>query len=144
MEKKKKVILIIEDDTDVLSVIVKHLELMDFEVNTAADGMEGVKQIESGGFDLVITDIVMPYISGIGVMSMLKEKFPHIPVIAITGYGKEPESVAMEKKADLVLAKPVKMSMLIENVKRLLKEKGQNGRMVVDPAGFNRSWEKER
>ena len=120
MEKKRKVILIIEDDIDVLSMIVKHVKHMGFDVVTAADGMEGMKQLESGGFDLVITDIVMPYISGVGVVSAMKQKYPHIPVIAITGYGKEPEAAAMEKEADLVLAKPVKMSVLIEHIKRLL------------------------
>ena len=122
MEKKRKVILIIEDDCDVLSMIVKHVKHMGFDVVTAADGMEGMKQLESGGFDLVITDIVMPYISGVGVVSAMKQKYPHIPVIAITGYGKEPEAAAMEKEADLVLAKPVKMSVLIEHIKRLIKE----------------------
>jgi len=123
MEKKKKVILIIEDDADVLSMMVKHVRHLGFEVITATDGMEGMKRLESGGFDFVITDIVMPYISGVGVVSALKRKYPHIPVIAITGYGKEPEAAAMEKEADLVLTKPVKMSMLIEHVERLFKEK---------------------
>jgi two-component system cell cycle sensor histidine kinase/response regulator CckA len=53
-------------------------------------------------------------------VSALKTKKPDIPVIAITGYGKEPETVAMEKDADLVLAKPVKMSIIMEHVKDLL------------------------
>ena len=125
MEKKKKVILIIEDDADVLSMMVKHVKHLGFEAITATDGMEGMKQLESGGFDFVITDIVMPYISGVGVVIALKRKYPHIPVIAITGYGKEPEAAAMEKEADLVLAKPVKMSVLIEHVKSLFKEKAE-------------------
>ena len=120
MEKKRKVILIIEDDIDVLSMIVKHVKHMGFDVITAIDGMEGMKQLESGGFDFVITDIVMPYISGVGVVSAMKQKYPHIPVIAITGYGKESEAAAMEEEADLVLAKPVKMPVLIEHIKRLL------------------------
>lgn len=126
MEKKRKVILIIEDNKDVLSMIVKHVKHMGFDVITATDGMEGIKQLESGGFDCVITDIVMPYISGVGLVSALKQKYPHIPVIAITGYGREPEAAAMEKEADLVLAKPVKMSVLIEHIKRLIKDKGRS------------------
>jgi len=123
MEEKKKVILVVEDDTDVRSMIVNYLGHMGFETVTAMDGMEGMQQIESGRFDLVITDIVMPYISGVGLVGILKQKFPHIPVIAITGYGKEPETAALEKEADLVLAKPVKMASLTEQVKALIKEK---------------------
>ena len=117
----KKIILVVEDDQAVLTTIVKHLSHAGYKVVTATDGMEGLKKIKSGGYDLVITDIVMPYVSGTGVVTSLKETSPHIPVIAITGYGPEPEAVAIEKKADLVLAKPIKMSTLKTHVAELLK-----------------------
>ena len=116
----KKKILVVEDDLNVLSMIIKHLEYDGYEVITATDGMEGLKQLQAAEYDLVITDIVMPYVSGVGVVTAVKEKKPQVPVIAITGYGKEPESAAVEKKADLVLAKPVKMSMLKDFISDLL------------------------
>ncbi|MCD6561561.1 MAG: hypothetical protein B1H11_03470 [Desulfobacteraceae bacterium 4484_190.1] len=116
-----KTILVIEDDPDVLSVIIKNLKFFGYKVITASDGMEGLKKLESGGYHLVITDIVMPYVSGVGVITELKEKNPDIPVIAITGYGKEPEAAAIEKKADLVLAKPVMISVLKNYIDGLLK-----------------------
>jgi DNA-binding response OmpR family regulator len=118
----KKTILVIEDDPDVLQMIIRHLEHLDFDVISARDGLEGLKQLETGGYDLVITDIVMPYISGVGLVTALKEKWPMIPVIAITGYGKEPEAAALEKKADVVLAKPVKIAVLREHIDRLFSE----------------------
>jgi len=124
MEKpEKKSILIIEDDLDVLSAFVKHLKLLGFEVIAAIDGMEGLKRIDAGGYDLVITDIVMPFVSGVGVVTALKKKRPEVPVIAITGYGREPEAAAMEKKADIVLSKPVKMSVLMKHIEDLLLKK---------------------
>jgi DNA-binding response OmpR family regulator len=119
-KKQQKTILVIEDDPDVLSMIVKHLKHQGFDVVTAKDGMEGLKKLKAGGYDLVITDIVMPYVSGTGLVTALKESKPHIPIIAITGYGEEPETVATEKKADLVLSKPVKMSELKGHITRLL------------------------
>jgi len=61
----------------------------------ATDGMEGLKRLEEGGYDLVITDIVM--------------------------HGKEPEAAAVEKKADIVLAKPVRMSTLMALMDELLQ-----------------------
>lgn len=121
METEGKTILIIEDDLDVLSAFVKHFKYLGYEVLIATDGMDGLKKIDAGGFDLVITDIVMPFVSGVGVVTTLKEKMPNVPVIAITGYGKEPEAAAMEKKADIVLAKPVKMAILKAHVEALLK-----------------------
>jgi DNA-binding NtrC family response regulator len=124
MEKtKKKRILIIEDDLDVLDTFIKYLKLSGYDVISAADGMEGLKKIDEGEYDLVITDIVMPFVSGVGVVTALKTKTPEMPVIAITGYGKEPEAAAMEKKADIVLAKPIKMTVLIKHIENLLSKK---------------------
>jgi DNA-binding response OmpR family regulator len=126
-EEKRKTILVIEDDPDVLSMIVKHLKHQGFDVVTARDGMEGLKKLKAGGYDLVITDIVMPYVSGTGLVTALKESNPDVPAIAITGYGEEPEAVATEKKADLVLSKPVKMSELKEHISKLLSlSEGEN------------------
>lgn len=119
-DKPRKTILVIEDDPDVLSMMIKHLEYLGYGVISAADGMEGMKLLDSAAYDLVITDIVMPYVSGVGVVTALKERRPEIPVIAITGYGKEPEAAALERKADLVLAKPVKMAVLKDHIGRLL------------------------
>ena len=119
-DEERKTILVVEDDPDVLSAIVKNLEHVGYKILTANDGMEGLKKIKSGGYDLVITDIVMPYVSGTGVVSALKESNPHIPVIAITGYGEIPETMAVEQKADLVLSKPVRMSDLKEHIAKLL------------------------
>ncbi len=120
-EERRKTILVIEDDPDVRSMLVKHLKHQGFDVVTAKDGMEGLKKLKAGGYDLVITDIVMPYVSGTGLVTALKESNPHIPVIAMTGYGEEPEAVATEKKADLVLSKPVMMSELKDHIARLLR-----------------------
>ena len=124
--KQKKTILVIEDEEKVLATIVKHLQHAGYETITANDGMEGLKHLESQRYDLVVTDIVMPYVSGIGVVTALKEKHPHIPVIAITGFGEEPMEAAIEKKADVVLAKPVKMAVLKDHIAKLLTDKGDN------------------
>jgi DNA-binding response OmpR family regulator len=120
MTKQQKKILVIEDDQGVLDAIAKHLSHAGYAVVTAADGMEGLKKIKADSYDLVITDIVMPYVSGTGVVTSLKETNPTIPVIAITGFGPESEAVAAEKKADLVLSKPVKMSKLKKHIAELL------------------------
>jgi DNA-binding response OmpR family regulator len=120
MGTEGKTILIIEDDLDVLSAFVKNFKYLGYDVIIATDGMDGLKKVDAGGYDIVITDIVMPFVSGVGVVTTLKEKRPEIPVIAITGFGKEPESAAIEKKADIVLSKPVKMAVLKEHVDRLL------------------------
>ena len=132
-DEPKKTILVIEDDLDVLSILVKHVKLMGYEVITATDGLEGLKKLDEGGYDLVITDIVMPFVSGVGVVTAIKRINTKIPIIAVTGYGKEPEALAMERKADMVLAKPVKMTILKEHIAQLLESGEEDDAIVLTP-----------
>jgi DNA-binding response OmpR family regulator len=70
--------------------------------------------------DLVIIDLVMPLISGVGVISLLKKQSPEIPIIAMTGWGKEPSELAKEAKADQILMKPFELEDLDRSVSKLL------------------------
>ena len=115
-----KTILVIEDDKKLLLVFEHNLEKAGYRVISAIDGMEGLKLLESVDYDLVITDIVIPYISGIGLISSLKGKHPNIPAIAITEYGEEPLRAAKEKSADVMLDKPLEMPRLIGHIEKLL------------------------
>jgi CheY-like chemotaxis protein len=116
----KKTIFIIEDDNHVLSMMKKYLEYLGYNIINASNGLDGLKMLRSKDYDLVITDIVMPYVSGVGIISVIKEKTPGLPVIAITAYGKNPERLAAEKQADLVLRKPFEMERLKDHVVKLL------------------------
>jgi DNA-binding NtrC family response regulator len=97
-------LLLIDNDEPVLANLCYFLRDKKYDVTIASDGLEGLKLFENDqqGFDLVITDIVMPKISGIGFISILKKKYPDTPVIAITGWGEYPEAFATESQADKV------------------------------------------
>ena len=96
-----------------------------YEVFTACNGLECLRVLEKNERqpDLVITDLVMPLISGIGLISLLKKQSPEIPVIAMTGWGKEPSELAKEAKADKILMKPFDLEELDRSVSRLLSAK---------------------
>ena len=121
----KKLRLLIIDDSEETVAGLQHFFSKSYEVFTAADGMEGLKlfETEEGGFDLVITDLVMPYISGVGVISIIKKKYTGIPVIAITGWGEHPGALATEAQADIVLEKPIELPELEKLVEDLLAKK---------------------
>ena len=121
-------ILIIDDDEHVLSTLYDFLSDKKHDVTSASDGLDGLKFLESNkqGFDLVITDLVMPQISGIGLISIIKKKFPDTPVIAITGWGEYPEAFAIESQADKVLSKPFELSELDKVIKELISSKKNN------------------
>jgi DNA-binding response OmpR family regulator len=117
--------LLIIDDSEETVVGLSDFFSKKYQVYTAPDGMEGLKLFENkeDGFDLVITDLVMPYISGVGVISIIKKKYPGIPVIAITGWGEHPGALATEAQADIVLEKPVELPELDKLVTELLAKK---------------------
>ena len=124
MEKLLK-ILIIDDEEPILSNLCSFLNYKNFDVTSASDGLEGLKLFEKDpkGFDLIITDIVMPKLSGMSLISIIKEKSPNTPVIAITGWGEYPEAFAQESQADKVLSKPFELSELDKAIHELISSK---------------------
>jgi len=115
-------LLIIDDSEEILRTLDKFLSKKNYHVSTASDGLDGLKLLETEkpGFDLVITDLVMPNISGVAVISIIKKKFPNTPVIAITGWGEHPEALAAEANVDVVLEKPFELSELDKLIRALL------------------------
>ena len=123
MEKKYRILVI--DDSEETVAGLQHFFSKKYDVFTALDGMQGLKLFESEkeSFDLVITDLVMPYISGVGVISIIKKKYAGTPVIAITGWGEHPGALATEAQADVVLEKPIELPELEKLVDDLLAKK---------------------
>ena len=121
-------LLIIDDDEHVLDKLYYFLNDKKYDVTSASDGLEGLKLFENDqqGFDLIITDIVMPQISGMGLISLIKKKSPDTPVIAITGWGEYPEAFAAESQADKVLSKPFELSELDKAINELISSKKHN------------------
>ena len=66
--------------------------------------------------------MVMPYVGGVAIISVAKETYPRLPVIAITGWGEHPENLASEAQADIVLKKPIELIELEKKVVSLLLE----------------------
>ena len=118
--KNQKKILIIDDNIGFLSTIVQYLENQGFLVVTALDGLDIFTLIESETYDLVITDVDMPVLSGVGVILTHKEKKPEIPIIAISGYGKTALGAAREAGADVIIDKPFRYSVLMKHIDKLL------------------------
>lgn len=122
MVNQPRKVLVVDDNEDVLKTISKYLEQKDFNVVASTNGLDALKAFESekGAFDLLITDLVMPSISGVAIISIVKEKYPNVPIIAITGWGEHPEALATEAKADVVLEKPFELDEFISIIQDLL------------------------
>jgi DNA-binding response OmpR family regulator len=124
MEKNYR-ILIIDDSKETVNGLEAFFSEK-YEVATAYNGLDGIKEFDKCDdcVDLVITDLVMPEISGIGVISVIKKKSPKLPIIAMTGWGEHPGALARDAKADLVLNKPFELEELDRHVEELLAKKG--------------------
>jgi len=79
-------ILVIDDESIVRTSCSRALSPEGYEVVSVQNGSEGLKMLEEGQFDIVLTDLKMPDIDGIEVLSKVKEKWPETEVIIITGY----------------------------------------------------------
>jgi len=115
-------LLIIDDNEEILTTLKSFLTKKNYFVVSASNGLDALKLMEAAGddFNLVITDLVMPNISGVAVTAIIKKQNPSMPVIAITGYGEQPEALAKEVHADIVMEKPFKLNSLENNISKLL------------------------
>ena len=120
--KNASKLLVIDDNKEILDALYDFLSKKKYNVVTASNGLEGLKLLENDKqrFDLVITDLIMPDISGVALISIIKKKYPNTRVIAITGWGEHPEALATEAEADHVLEKPFELSDLERLIKKLL------------------------
>lgn len=123
MDRKYR-LLIIDDNEEILVSVKNYLSKKNYQVVSAANGLDALKLLEAArdDFDLVVTDLVMPNISGVAITTIIKKQSPKLPVIAITGYGEQPGSLAKEAQADLVLEKPFKLNELEKRVKELINK----------------------
>lgn len=95
--KTKKTILLADDDLNVRRVLEFQLKGADHEVSTAQDGAEAFEIFSNNAFDCVITDLRMPKMSGLELLSKIKAVNPEIPVIVITAFGEVETAVTAMK-----------------------------------------------
>jgi len=103
----KKSILLVDDDPVILITVRKQLEQYEFDIETAASGEIAVKLLDKKKYDIVITDIIMYQIDGLGVLKKAKEKNPETIVILLTAQSDVSSAIgALRLKADDYLLKP--------------------------------------
>jgi len=121
-------ILIVEDEPKVAAFLKHGLEELDYDVEVVYDGMMAKKIACSKSFDLVIMDIIIPYINGIELCKHLKEIKPNVPVLMLTALGTTADKVAgFDAGADDYLLKPFEFAELVARIKALTKRMHANG-----------------
>ena len=125
-------ILVVDDETGMRDLLRILLEKEGHEVLTAADGTAGLAQATSHELDLVISDIKMPGLDGVGLLSALRERALTMPVIMVTAYAESDSAIqAMKQGAFDYLTKPFKVDEIRLVIRRALAEAA--GRQEVGP-----------
>ncbi|POY38606.1 response regulator [Solitalea longa] len=116
-------ILVAEDEPIMLTTIALRLKKDGFNVITAKDGKEALDRLNEIKPDLIITDMMMPYISGLEVIQQVRKKYEEqIPIIILSSMGQENIVVeAFQAGANDYLTKPFSPAELTIRAKRLIK-----------------------
>lgn len=113
-------ILIVEDDTITLNSLEFILKKEHHEVSVSSNGMEALLKMEQNLPDLIITDVMMPYISGLELIKIVTKNYPNqIPIIVISSLGNEDIVLeAFSLGANDYLTKPININELNSSINR--------------------------
>jgi CheY-like chemotaxis protein len=121
--KKSLKILAVDDQAIIRDLLVNMFGSAGHEVTTADRGEEGIAKFKIQRFDLVVTDLSMPDLSGWEVAREVKKMRPEVPVILITGWGQNfDEEKLKEAGVDRVVTKPFRIEQLMKTVEELLSK----------------------
>jgi DNA-binding response OmpR family regulator len=118
---QKTRILVIDDEFVIRSFLQEILAFSGYEADTAATAKDGLALFGQNSYDLVVSDLGLPEISGWEVAKAVKSVKPRVPFILLSGWGIELEDVRIQECGiDLVLSKPCQMDEILNAVGRFL------------------------
>ena len=121
MEQAKRV-LVVEDDAHIAELICLNLRDERFEVVHSADGEQGLRLLEQGGWDALVLDLMLPNVDGLEICRRARAMARYTPIIITSARSSEMHRVlGLELGADDYLAKPFSMMELVARVKALLR-----------------------
>lgn len=116
-------ILIVDDDPVILDLMGTYVNTFGYDHVAAADGVEAVQKLKEEAFSIVFTDMIMPNMDGMQLLKHIKERYPQIGVIVITGYGNTfTYTDVIKAGASDFISKPFNADELEAKLNRLVRE----------------------
>lgn len=119
-----KRILVVDDEVQILKALSRLFLETDYEVITAENGMDALKLIETTEIDMIISDMRMPQLDGYKLLSIVKEKYPKIIRIILSGYAEEKPmfKALLHNVAKLYVFKPWNNEEFLQNIQKLFAD----------------------
>lgn len=113
--------ILIAEDNDSNYILMSYLLKKHYEISRAVNGRDAVEKVEAGTYDLVLMDIKMPEMDGLEATSIIKSKYPNLPVIALTAnaFSSDREK-AFEAGCSDFLSKPVNSDVCLETIAKFI------------------------
>ena len=117
-------ILLVDDEKDFLSVMSERMTARGMEVTTAESAQEALQQVESGSFDAIVLDLMMPGVDGIETLKAIKQRKPELQVILLSGHATLEKGIeAMKLGAMDFVEKPANIDDLTDRIKKAQAQK---------------------
>ena len=125
-------ILIVDDDPDIHALLLSSLKHMDCLADCVSSGQEALERLQCERYDLVLSDVLMPGISGLELLRRIKEQCPSTPVVVMTAQN-TPENLirAIQEKAYAYFSKPFSPSAVVEMVQSALETRAEHDDIEV-------------
>jgi len=115
-------ILLVEDELSLARGLTYNLEMEGYQVELASDGKEALEKVVQGGFDLIVLDLILPFVDGYEVLKKIRSLDPRLPVIILTARQEETDRIiGLELGADDYLTKPFHLKELLLRIKGMLR-----------------------
>jgi DNA-binding response OmpR family regulator len=115
-------VLLVEDDRSIAGFVEPELERLGFRVRCAYDGLSGLEEAERFGPQIVLLDIMLPGLDGVGVLRRLRQQDARVPVVMLTARDTTLDKVhSLDHGADDYVTKPFEMDELLARMRALLR-----------------------
>ena len=117
--------LVVDDDPQIREALTRALELDDYRVTTASNGVKALESVSQNRPDVMVLDVMMPYVGGLDVCRTLRSRKDRLPILVLTSHtGELHRTRLLERGADDVLCKPFSYPELRARLGALLRREG--------------------
>ena len=113
--------VLIAEDNDSNFILMTYILKKNYEYERATNGQEAVDMVEKGNYDIVLMDIKMPVMDGMEAARLIKQKYPDLPIIALTANAFDSDrQTAFEAGCDEFLPKPISSEVCLKTIAKFI------------------------